>query len=89
MLTELLPHKITQWQLRANNELSRGSVIVHTKDSIIDFTLESRLASLREKFINGELQQEAIETEGSNDSIKDEIIKDSDATPDEDAKGDY
>jgi flagellar assembly protein FliH len=55
MLRESHPHKAAQWQLQENSDLSRGGVVVRSKHSVVDFSIERQLAMLEEKLLRGEL----------------------------------
>lgn len=54
-LEESLPHKAQLWSLRADPGLTRGGVVIQTKDSLIDFSIDRQLKMLEEKWLRGEL----------------------------------
>ena len=66
LLQEYYLAKAQHWPLHANPELTRGGVVVESKDSLVDFSIEQRLATLHKQFFDGELQESLIVDTESN-----------------------
>ena len=67
MVRELAASKSEHWPLQADSDLSRGGVVVRSKDSLVDYSVESRLAMLGEKFIRGELLEKDTDSNSSSE----------------------
>ena len=74
MLRESFPHKTEAWNLQADPDLSRGGVVVHSKDSLVDFSIEQQLKQLHDKLLRGELTDHPHESNsgGGDQNNKDE-----------------
>lgn len=57
LLEEHFPEKVKSWSLIPDTDISVGGVLVDSRDSKVDFTLENRLAQLEQQFIGGEFTQ--------------------------------
>lgn len=57
MLQEYCPEKVNKWSLTPDGDIQRGGVIVKHANGMVNYSLESRLASVTKKFLSGELQE--------------------------------
>ena len=68
LVEEYVVEQGSHWQIRADTNLMPGGCRVQTQQSVVDFSVEARLAALCERFINGELREEGSEGDTTENS---------------------
>lgn len=76
----------SHWQIRADASLLPGGCRIQTEQSLVDFSVESRLATLCQRFVNGELREEP-ETTAPPSNIDAETHRDSQLSERDDDPG--
>jgi len=68
LLKDFYVERINDWQLLSDPRITQGGCKVETKQSLVDFSVESRLQDLCKQFLEGKL----IATSTQNDSVDDD-----------------
>ena len=66
LLEEYFPDKVKQWSLVADTDISVGGVVIDSRYSKVDFSIENQLAQLGQQYIRGELNQTSIENDNES-----------------------
>lgn len=68
VLQEYYPNKAQHWPLSPNTDLRPGGVVVRHRDCVVNLSLEKRLQTIAQQFLNGELQQALIKQDSKDDA---------------------